>query len=324
MIASEVRALATATSFDALFDAVSQLAAQLMSYHWLAVATDSPVRMGVHAHPASIGIAESRARAVLGVSASPTAHRVSDKDAHELDDAADKRFSSARIPFGTSMIARLAVAPTAASEELDELVALIARELGGAIKIATLVEDSQRLATTDSLTGLMNRRAFVAAAAKEIERCDRTNAELSVLLLDVDHFKLINDQRGHATGDCVLSALGALLPRHARPYDVVARWGGEEFVLALPIAGGRDACAVAERLRVAIESADVRAVNGESVKITASIGVARAPPPGESVDAMLDRADCAMYAAKTAGRNRVNVAPDTIATPEEDAILAAE
>lgn len=311
VIAAEIRALATASSFDWLFDSVSQLASQLMSYHWLAIATTAgPARMAVHAHPRSIEAAEGQARAALDMAPGTLTHRVADKDAAEQPEVADTpRIVLGNIPFGSVDIARIAVAPITSSVETDALVSLIARELGGVIKIATLVEDSQRLATTDSLTGLMNRRAFVAAAEREIERSQRTEQSLSVLLLDVDHFKHINDRLGHATGDVVLAALGSLLPRQARPYDVVARWGGEEFVVALPNASTEEARGVAERLRKVIAESEVRAPNGEAVPVTVSIGVAERRC-GESLDAMLDRADCAMYAAKTGGRNRVNVAPN--------------
>lgn len=325
VIAAEIRALATASCFDWLFDSLSQLVSQLMSYHWLAVVTAGPVRMAVHAHPRSIDAAESQARSALDMPIKTVAHRVTDKDAAEHDGVRETKVVIRDIPFGAVKIARIAVAATTSSPDTDALVSLIARELGGVIKIATLVEDSQRLATTDSLTGLMNRRAFVAAAEREIERSERTEADLAVLLLDVDQFKQINDRLGHATGDVVLAALGSLLPRHARPYDVIARWGGEEFVLALPNTSSNDARSVAERLRRMIADADVRAPNGESVPVTVSIGVA-ARRKGESLDAMLDRADCAMYAAKTSGRNRVNVAssdPEPVATDKPPSELRA-
>lgn len=307
VIAAEVRALATASSFDWLFDSLSQLTSQLMTYHWLAVVTNGPARMAVHAHPRSIDGAEAQARAALGMATLTPAHRVADEDAAEHGGSSDPAVVIRNIPFGAVDIARIAVAPTMSTLETEALVSLIARELGGAIKIATLVEDSQRLATTDSLTGLMNRRAFVTATEIEVGRGDRTESSLSVLLLDVDHFKQINDRLGHATGDSVLAALGAMLPRQARPYDVVARWGGEEFVLALPNASAADARGVAERIRHAVAEAEVRTPGGEAVPVTVSIGVAERRQ-GESLDSMLDRADCAMYAAKTGGRNRVHVA----------------
>ena len=97
----------------------------------------------------------------------------------------------------------------------------------------TLIEDTRRLAATDMLTGLMNRRAFIEFMARERSRSDRHSFAISLLLLDVDHFKKINDTKGHAAGDAVLKGIAQVLLRIARQSDMVARWGGEEFVLAL-------------------------------------------------------------------------------------------
>ena len=315
VIAAEIRALASACSFDGLFDSLSQLAAQLMSYHWLALSMTGPVRMAVHGHPGEIELAVAEARTALGVPATAPACLVQDKDAVVRTQGDTPPVVIRDVLFGGGNIARIAVAPTASSDEVDALVTLIARELGGTIRLATLVEDSQRLATTDSLTGLMNRRAFVDALQRESDRCDRTSMPLSVLLLDVDHFKQINDRQGHASGDAVLAALGQLLPRQARPYDITARWGGEEFVLALPQTIGSDGCTVAERIRQAVEAASITAVNGDAMSITVSIGVADRRP-GEPLDSVVDRADRAMYAAKTSGRNRVCVATSVDESPE--------
>lgn len=315
VIAAEIRDLASACSFDGLFDSLSQLVAQLMSYHWLALSTTGPNRLAVHGHPAAIEAAEREAREALGVPAASRASLVQDKDAFVRTDGEQPAVVVRDVPFGGGHIARIAVVPTASSDDVDALMTLIARELGGTIRLATLVEDSQRLATTDSLTGLMNRRAFVDAIQREGDRCDRTNAPLSILLLDVDHFKQVNDRQGHASGDAVLAALGALLPLQGRPYDSTARWGGEEFVLALPHATEADACGVAERIRRAVESAIIQATNGDAIPVTVSIGVAHRRA-GEPLDAVVDRADRAMYAAKTSGRNRVCAATSVDASPE--------
>jgi two-component system cell cycle response regulator len=312
VVAAEVRDLASACSFEGLFDLLSQLVSQLMGYHWLAVSMTAPCRMAVHGHPNEIDRAERDARAALEVLTTARASLVQDKDAIVYGVGGESPLIVRDVTFGGSTIARIAVAPTASSDDVEGLVSLIARELGGAIRLATLVEDSQRLATTDSLTGLMNRRAFVGAMERESDRCERTGAPLSVLLLDVDHFKQVNDRQGHASGDAVLAALGALLPLQSRPYDVTARWGGEEFVVALPHANVADARNAAERIRRAVEGVTIQASNGDSIPITVSIGVAERHP-GESLDALVDRADRAMYAAKTSGRNRVCVAAAPIA-----------
>jgi diguanylate cyclase (GGDEF)-like protein len=125
-----------------------------------------------------------------------------------------------------------------------------------------------------------------------------------VVLLDVDHFKQINDKRGHAAGDLVLSALGKLLNNTLRTCDIVARWGGEEFVLVLPSTSIDGAEQTAERVRDLLERADIKDANGDRIPVTASFGVATYSG-SENLEQMVDRADRAMYLAKSGGRNRV-------------------
>src|SRR6185436_15934189 len=142
------------------------------------------------------------------------------------------------------------------------------------IRMATLVEEAQRLATIDALTGLMNRRAFLQSLEIEMERATRLHYPLSLILLDVDHFKAINDTRGHASGDVVLASLGRLLGQEARKSDLLARWGGEEFIIVLSgadVDGGKIA---AERYRAAIETFEVSDSGGDRIPITASMGLA--------------------------------------------------
>ncbi len=207
------------------------------------------------------------------------------------------------IVFGGAIVGRIALAPGV--EPVDEaLVTLVARELSGPLRLAALVEDSKRLADMDGLTGLMNRRAFLVAMQSELPRCDRHAYPLAFLLLDVDHFKSINDRGGHAVGDRVLAALGATLKREMRVSDVVARWGGEEFVVALTSTDATGGRIAAERLRRFVEVMDVRSETGEHIPVTVSVGLA-ARAAGESVDSVVDRADRAMYSAKATGRNRV-------------------
>jgi diguanylate cyclase (GGDEF)-like protein len=152
----------------------------------------------------------------------------------------------------------------------------------------------------------MNRRAFLSALALERERTMRHAYAMSLLLLDVDHFKTINDKRGHATGDAVLSALARLLLAQARKVDIVGRWGGEEFVVVLSGADEEGARIAAERIRAAVEGMVVQDEWGGEVRATISIGACRMLP-GESAERLIDRADQAMYQAKASGRNRVVV-----------------
>jgi two-component system, cell cycle response regulator len=207
-------------------------------------------------------------------------------------------------------VARFALCPCADdADDVALLVSVVARELGGAIKIATLVEDSQRLAATDALTGLMNRRAFSSAMAGELARCERHSYPLALALMDIDHFKQVNDRHGHAAGDRVLNAMGKVFGSHLRASDLSARWGGEEFVVAFTSTGLDGARTCGERLRAAIEGALIANDAGERVPVTASIGVA-IWVLGETLDSLVSRADSAMYSAKSSGRNRVAIHED--------------
>jgi diguanylate cyclase (GGDEF)-like protein len=207
-------------------------------------------------------------------------------------------------------VGRLAASlPDPVATQDEAMIGIIARELAGPIRMATLVEESQRLATVDTLTKLMNRRAFVAALEREISACSRYGHELSLLLFDVDHFKHINDRYGHKTGDIVLAQLGRHLMSQVRASDYTARWGGEEFVVGLTCTSSSGGMQFAERLRKSIEALSISDPAGTPVPVTASIGVAGFRT-GESLDALVDRADRAMYAAKSSGRNRVALAPE--------------
>lgn len=160
-------------------------------------------------------------------------------------------------------------------------------------------------ASTDPLTGLGNRRAFDEALAREVSRQRRTRAPLSLLAVDVDHFKKINDTWGHAAGDDTLAALGDLLPRLVRAGDTVSRVGGEEFGVLLPDCPAPQARARADTLR-----AQVRAASRDwAHPVTVSVGVATVPDSADVVDDLVVAADMALYAAKEGGRDRVRVAP---------------
>ncbi len=171
-------------------------------------------------------------------------------------------------------------------------------------KVGVLNERLSELAHTDALTALYNRRAYDQELAREWRRVQRNGAALSVLLIDADHFKSINDQHGHAVGDRVLQALAALIQRSAREIDVAARIGGEEFAVLLSDTGATSALNVAERIRSQIAQSDTMPVTG----VTVSIGVATLAAE-ESAASLQHRADQALYMAKSQGRNRVVSAP---------------
>ena len=179
----------------------------------------------------------------------------------------------------------------------------------GAHLIETARADNHRLsvlAQTDPLTQLVNRRALTIRLVSEMERVRRYNAPLAMLLLDLDHFKLVNDTHGHLAGDEVLAEVAALLQRAARTVDMVARYGGEEFVMVLPETGAQGAIAFAERVREKVAGNRFLVAGVSEIRITASIGVATYPSTQlESVEDLFRAADAALYRAKGSGRNLV-------------------
>jgi diguanylate cyclase (GGDEF)-like protein len=178
------------------------------------------------------------------------------------------------------------------------------QELAGEIEQRRALEaELRRLSVTDDLTGVLNRRGFADAVRAQTALATRYRHDLSVLALDIDHFKLINDRFGHAAGDAVLTAVAALFVEAARmDVDIVGRVGGEEFMILLPHTALSGALAFAERLRLLLETTGIP-MGGEAVRVTTSIG-ARAFAPGMTSDQMLLDADKALYRAKALGRNR--------------------
>lgn len=321
VVAGEIRSLGTCCEFDRLFDLLSQFVSQITSYRWLAVATDAPKRFAIHANPSTAAVCESEARSAFGFEADVRFLPIEDEDAYP--DVAGPQPIVRPITLGGELIGHLALAVCEPEHPRDgSLVEVIARELAGPIRIATLVEESRHLATVDGLTGLTNRRAFIAALDLEVARSARYGHALSVILLDVDHFKHINDAHGHASGDVVLAAVGGILKKHSRKGDVVARWGGEEFVIALHATDMRGALVVAERIRAAIVALTIHSSPDRPVQVTASFGVV-ALRPGETVDAVVDRADRSMYRAKSAGRNRVESEPNVHEATESSSLVSA-
>ncbi len=170
-------------------------------------------------------------------------------------------------------------------------------------------EALRQLATHDALTGLFNRRYFFTLAERELERSQRYGHPLALLMLDLDHFKAINDSRGHQAGDQVLRAVAGIIQASLRQIDVVGRYGGEEFVVLLPETARMTAVAVARRLCTAVAAESVE-VQGGRLSVTISIGVAVGfGDVALNLEEMLERADRALYAAKATGRNRVVVWP---------------
>lgn len=165
----------------------------------------------------------------------------------------------------------------------------------------------ERLAQTDALTGLANRRHFMELAEQELSRTLRYGGQLSVLMADIDHFKNINDTHGHHMGDLVLQRLGELCREILRDVDVVGRIGGEEFAVILPQTGAEKALEVGERIRKTVAKAELPLEHGIPLRITLSLGVTTLAGTHANVDTLLAQADRALYEAKNLGRDRVCV-----------------
>jgi two-component system, cell cycle response regulator len=161
--------------------------------------------------------------------------------------------------------------------------------------------------TYDQLTGLLTKESLYVALANELKRCARYNLPLSVLMMDLDRFKKVNDTHGHQMGSHVLAEVGRLIRATIREVDVSARYGGEEFVSYLSEAPAQGAIRAAERIREAIER-NPFALEGLTIQVTISIGVACFPDHGGEIKSLVARADKALYAAKESGRNRVCLA----------------
>ncbi|QDG49632.1 diguanylate cyclase [Persicimonas caeni] len=189
-----------------------------------------------------------------------------------------------------------------------QLALALAGQAGIAIENARLFAQVERLAILDDLTGLPNRRRLFEVAEAEFSRARRYAKPLSAIMLDIDHFKKVNDTYGHAIGDEILRAVAHRCDDALRETDTIGRYGGEEFVVIMPETSLDEASqCVAERLRTAVADASIVTDRGE-VSVTISLGVAELTPADEDVDSLLNRADEALYRAKEGGRNRVEVA----------------
>ena len=189
----------------------------------------------------------------------------------------------------------------------DEIETLntFAHLAAGAIESAQLQEQLQDLAITDKLTGLRNRRFSDQRLAEEILRAARYAKPLSLMLLDIDNFKRVNDTYGHAAGDLVLQSLGRSLPGQLRQVDLAARYGGEEFIIILPETDFVGAKLVGERIRRTVADTPVSLFDGRQISVTVSLGIACFPMCGDKGESLTEHADQALYTAKHEGKNRV-------------------
>ncbi|GAB3316747.1 diguanylate cyclase [Luteimonas notoginsengisoli] len=189
-----------------------------------------------------------------------------------------------------------------------DIIEAAAEQLSMALSNLSLRERLQLQSIREPLTGLFNRRYLEESATRELARCARRDLPLSLMMLDVDHFKAFNDVHGHAGGDAVLAQFGKLLAEHSRGEDIACRYGGEEFTLILPEAPPAAALQRAEAIRSAVEAMRVQHMGHDLPPVTVSIGVASFPADGNTPDALLRVADAALYRAKHNGRNCVEPA----------------
>ncbi len=194
-----------------------------------------------------------------------------------------------------------------AEGELDYQVRIDAHneigELAGAFN--QMADKLYHLTSRDELTGLYNRRVMNQLLEEELQRSQRYNHQMGLLMIDADHFKAINDRYGHAVGDRVLSELSRIVVEVLRDIDVVCRYGGEELVAILPEADSPESLLLAaERIRLAVEGASLNIDGHEEIRYTISIGAALYPQHGEDQASLMKAADAALYSAKSAGRNR--------------------
>jgi diguanylate cyclase (GGDEF)-like protein len=182
------------------------------------------------------------------------------------------------------------------------LLRTVADQVAVAVNHARLYERQQQLALTDSLTGCMNRRSFEMQLERDLRLATRMRQPVSLIMLDIDHFKRVNDSFGHDAGDAALRFLADVLRDELRGVDTAARYGGEEFAVILPQANLEGALIVAERLRARIETTEIPEIG----HITASLGIATFPLHANSRAQLVSTADQALYEAKHEGRNRIS------------------
>ncbi|MBL8678859.1 MAG: diguanylate cyclase [Myxococcales bacterium] len=298
-------------SVSGLFRCLGSLLGSVLPFRWIALAV---VGIGNSAHimrRSNDETANADAAAALGTGAITLESVEEEACAAHTE---DERVLKVDIEFGGERIASLAVcAVRECANSSASILSVVQSELPPVLRLVHLVDQTTRLAMSDALTGLPNRRAAMDFLEAAVASARRHETPLSIALVDVDRFKSINDRLGHGAGDVVLKQIAATMQRSVRRSDLAARWGGEEFLLAMPVTKLEAARLVSERLRVLVERTSVPLSTGQTVEVSVSLGVAQLG--AESLDALLRRADEALYKAKASGRNRIEVAREH-AAPE--------
>jgi diguanylate cyclase (GGDEF)-like protein len=208
--------------------------------------------------------------------------------------------------MGILMVDNLLSQQEIPQEQIPILMA-VAGQMAMAIKNSRLFQGVEELSITDGLTGLYLLRYFRQRLKEEFYRAERTHGQLSLMILDIDHFKRINDTYGHPAGDTVLTSVAERVLSNARKVDLTARYGGDEFVILLPDTVAEEALLLAERLHQAVSVDPVILTDKSSINLTVSIGVATYPTHAATIDELIKRADEALYWIKSHGRNRIRL-----------------
>ena len=208
------------------------------------------------------------------------------------------------FPLRTKKMVLGEIAYKGLSEKDEETFTVLAHQFALALRRIRLYNDVESMAITDALTRMHTRRYLNERFEEEFGRAKLKKLPLSLLMIDIDHFKKVNDQYGHLTGDMVLREVARIIVMQIREIDIAGRYGGEEFCVILPDTDKAGALVVAERIRAAVHEHKIKAYD-TLLPVTASVGVAAIPDDAVQMEELLDKADWALYRAKKSGRNRV-------------------
>ena len=310
VVASELRGLSLSPDLPQLFEGLAALLEQILVYRWLALEAGDggQVARCVHVHAADKQESVTEAMVALGHAQGSPDHVLCDERCAR-GTGRDEGPIVRLVESGAIRLGRIAIRLGGARSGSDEvaMLSLVSRELVPALRAVLLLQETQRLASIDVLTGLFNRRRGAEALKTSMTVAARYGMLLSVAMMDLDHFKHVNDTHGHAVGDLTLQHIGKVLKSTTRAADTLVRWGGEEFLVLMPSTGMSGGRIAGERIRRAIAASPVALEGGTSLEVTVSVGLATCEKE-ETPEELVDRADKALYAAKRRGRNRVEVA----------------